>query len=137
MSTSDISVVNNTPILSRDAVWRNAMGELIFAAGCALFGGIYEVFSFGVFSFFMIYAFAVPLIMALFMLSVFRRERAVPGRFISLLHMTSVTAALGCIATGVVEIYGVDNHLLYVYPVLCAVLFIAALISFKMKRRIQ
>ena len=106
------------------------MGELFFAAFCAFFGAVYEAFSFGVFSYFMIYAFSVPLITAIILFIMHKRQKTPPKRFMDLIHMTSVTAALGFIATGVVEIYGSDNRLLWVYPFLGAGLFLAALISY-------
>ena len=106
------------------------MGELFFAAFCAFFGAVYEAFSFGVFSYFMIYAFSVPLATAILLLVMFKREKIPPKSFIDLLHMTSVTAALGFIATGVVEIYGSDNRLLWAYLFLGTGLFLAALISY-------
>lgn len=117
-------------ILGTDAVFKHAMGELFFAAFCAFFGAVYEAFSFGVFSFFMIYAFSVPLATAILLFVMYKREKTPPKRFMDLLHMTSVTAALGFIATGVVEIYGSDNRLLWVYPFLGAGLFLATLISY-------
>lgn len=106
------------------------MGELYFSAACAIFGAIYETFSFGVFSFFMIYAFSVPLAAAILLFIIHKKNKEVPLRFVNLLHMTSVTSVLGFIATGVVEIYGSVNHLLIVYPFLGAALFVAALISY-------
>lgn len=105
------------------------MGELFFAAFCAFFGAVYEAFSFGVFSFFMIYAFSVPLAIAILLLVIYKRKTSTPKLFVDLMHMTSVTAALGFIATGVVEIYGTDNRLLFVYPFLGVCLFVTALIS--------
>ena len=117
-------------ILGTDTVFKHAMGELFFAAFCAFFGAVYEAFSFGVFSYFMIYAFSVPLVTAIILFIMHKRQKTPPKRFMDLLHMTSVTAALGFIATGVVEIYGSDNRLLWVYPFLGAGLFLAALISY-------
>ena len=117
-------------ILGTDTVFKHAMGELFFAAFCAFFGAVYEAFSFGVFSYFMIYAFSVPLITAIILFIMHKRQKTPPKRFMDLIHMTSVTAALGFIATGVVEIYGSDNRLLWVYPFLGAGLFLAALISY-------
>ena len=117
--------------LDIDTVLKHAMGELFFSAFCAFFSAVYEAFSFGVFSFFMIYAFSVPLAIAILLLEMYKRKKSAPMHFIHLLHMTSVTAALGFIATGVVEIYGSDNRLLYVYPFLGVGLFVAALISYK------
>ena len=46
---------------ARRDVLRHAVLSLSFAVFCAFFGAVYEHFSFGVYSNFMIYAFAFPL----------------------------------------------------------------------------
>ncbi len=84
---------------------------------CAWFGAMYEQFSHGVFSYYMIYAFAFPLAggaLPFFLLS-FRGGRT-PGR-LSLHFYHSGVAALtvGSIFQGVLEIYGTTNPLTRVY----------------------
>ncbi len=116
--------------LDTDKVLKNGLGELYFAAFCMAFGAIYESFSFGVYSNYMIYAFIVPFAAGLLFVVMHKHKKEVPSRFVILLHMTSVTAALGFIATGVVNIYGSDNRLLVAYPILGATLFAASLISY-------
>lgn len=105
------------------------MREFYFAAFCAFFGAVYEAFSFGVFSFFMIYSFAAPFIGGMLLLILYKKGKVIRMLSIHLLHMTTVTTALWFIAAGVVEIYGSENHLLLVYPFPAAILFIAMVIS--------
>lgn len=111
-------------------VLRHSLGNLLFAAFCALFGGIYEVFSFGVFSFCMIYAFAFPLAVGIILLIAYMRGKSFGRVFLNLLNAASATAALGSLASGVVEIYGTENRLLAVYPVASAVLFAVSAVVF-------
>ena len=60
---------------------RAALGHLAAAALCALFGTVYERFSHGVYSYYMIYAFALPMMLgALPLLLLALRGRAIPGR---------------------------------------------------------
>ena len=47
----------------RKRVLRHAAGELGAALFCAVFGMIYEVFSHEVYSYYMIYAFVIPLLL--------------------------------------------------------------------------
>ena len=84
---------------------------LLVSAFCALFGGVYEHYSHGVFSASMIYAFAYPLaggaipFLALELLS----HR--PGDEQVLYHCGIATLTLGSLIRGVLEIYGTANHL--------------------------
>lgn len=90
---------------------------LCIALICALFGAIYEVFSYGVYSFFMIYAFAFPLIggsLYFFALDLFGKR--VPGRLsLNLYNSGIATLTIGCILEGILEIYGTTNSLTSVY----------------------
>ena len=94
----------------------------------ALFGAIYEHFSFGVWSFWMVYAFAPFLLGGLWLLALPRR-RSLPGQcFLALLEPGLVMLTLGALLAGVLEIYGTENRLLCVLPLLGGVLVFAALI---------
>ena len=84
----------------------------------SFFGGVYEYFSHEVYSYFMIYAFAIPLVLGVFydaMLLWFHRR---PPRAAILLRLTSVlTLSVGSVFYGVLAIYGTTNALWIVYPV--------------------
>lgn len=101
----------------------------MFAVFCIVFGAIYEAFSFGVFSYFMIYAFAAPLAAGIAEMILYLRHRQASRVFLNLLNSAAVTAALGSLAAGVVEIYGTENRLLVIYPIVTGVLLVAAVIS--------
>ena len=92
----------------------------------ALFGAVYEHFSFGVWSFWMVYAFAPFLLGGLWLL-VLSSRRALPGDlFLALLEPGLVMLTLGSVLAGVVEIYGTENRLLPVLPIVGGVLVMAA-----------
>lgn len=98
---------------------RHARGYALITVFCALFGAVYERFSHGVYSYYMIYAFAVPLILGCALLLCIGMSRLrQPGRA-ALNLWNSGTAALtaGCIFKGVLEIYGTTNSLIVVYPI--------------------
>lgn len=110
-------------------ILRHALGNILFAVFCIVFGAIYEAFSFGVFSYFMIYAFAFPLAAGITCIIMYMRKARTSRIFLNLLNSAAVTAALGSLAAGVVEIYGTENRLLIIYPIVTAVLFGAAVMS--------
>ena len=68
-------------------------GYLAVTAACVLLGAVYETFSHGVFSYYMIYAFAFPLaggVIPFFLLQFFHREvpeRKSLRRYLSLIHI--------------------------------------------------
>ncbi len=90
---------------------------LYLALFCVLFGAVYECFSHGVFSYYMIYAFIFPLAGGAlpFFLLEFSGCR-VPGRLpLNLYHSGIAALTVGCIFRGVLEIYGTTNPLTIVY----------------------
>ena len=110
---------------------RLACRDLIAAAACALFGAIYEAFSFGVYSNFMLYAFAPLLLLgALPALTSALRSRpfvaAAPCRLVW--HAGLVVLTVGCLFKGVLDIYGTTSPLTAVYWIAGAVLLAAAVI---------
>ena len=105
------------------------------AVFCAVFGAIYEHFSFGVWNGFMIYAFAAPLLsgaLQLLALLLARRPRA---GTLFLLHAASAAITVGCIVTGIVRISGRTNGLLAVYAVLGGILSVLTLLSYRKDRK--
>ena len=103
--------------------------RLLFAAAfTALFGAIYEHFSFGVWSFWMVYAFA-PFLLGGIWLLVLPKRRVLPGElFLSLLEPGLVMLTLGSVLAGVVEIYGTENRLLPVLPIAGGILVLASVL---------
>ncbi|MET0015728.1 hypothetical protein [Oscillibacter sp.] len=91
---------------------------LLISIICAFFGAVYEMFSHGVYSYFMLYAFAFPLVGgALFFVLLSqgygaRMPGSVPRQFY---HGGLAVLTVGSIMSGVLEIYGTTNSLISVY----------------------
>ena len=107
---------------------------------CAVFGGIYEIFSHGVYSKYMMYAFLFPLIggtlynLILYCFSRFRLQRG-----LSLIFYNTGIAALtiGSIVRGILDIYGTDNILANVYWYAGAILVCLGVVFYAVDRRGQ
>ncbi len=95
-----------------------ALVYLIAAVFCAIFGAVYELFSYEVYSYFMLYAFAFPLCggtLPYLIYSLFS-GLIIPSRFDRLLgHAGIATLTTGSIISGVLEIYGTTNLLTGIY----------------------
>lgn len=85
-----------------------------------LFGAVYELFSHGVYSYGMIYAFVFPLALGalpLILISMLRAQY--PARLARFAYHAGIAAlTVGSIVTGVLEIYGTTNPLTLVYWIL-------------------
>ena len=118
MYTSDISLK------------RNLLGNIAGTAFLALFGAVYELFSHEVYSYFMIYAFAVPLMLGVMPYALLLISRKVPGRAALNLWNSGIAAlSVGCVSRGVLEIYGTTNSLTVVYPAAGSLLLASGLIA--------
>ena len=118
MYTSDISLK------------RNLLGNIAGTAFLALFGAIYEAFSHNVYSYFMIYAFAVPLMLGVLPFTLLLISEKYPGRAALNLWNSGIAAlSVGCVFRGVLEIYGTTNSMSIVYPVAGSLLLTAGLIT--------
>ena len=114
------------------SILKKAFGFLAAAAFCAFFGAVYEAFSHGVYSYYMIYAFALPLMLgALPLLGMTLFGKCLPGP-ISLGIWSAGVAAMtvGCVFRGVLDIYGTTNRLIVVYPIVGGSLLAVGLIAF-------
>lgn len=122
---------------------------LVSAIFTALFGGIYELFSHGVYANSMIYAFAFPLVLGVlpfFLLSTalcggLREEEVVVGSDAAfrlyprplaryLYHCGVLTLTVGSLLSGVLEIYGTTNILLAAYWFVGPLLLLTAIILY-------
>lgn len=114
----------------------SAFWHLIFALFCALFGAIYELFSHEVYSFYMIYAFAIPLVLGTLTQHILAGLTHInmKGLALSFWNMAVVTLTIGCLFKGVLDIYGTTNKLILVYPAASAVLFVLAFIFLIVQR---
>lgn len=145
----------NKIIQYADKVLHDAFLFLIAGIVCAVFGMIYELFSHEVYSFYMIYAFLIPLVpgallnLVIAWLAVRKEKRLrireaaepretrvgtgifFPGRFTRFAWNAGIAAlTVGSIFKGVLDIYGTTNKLIAVYPLVAAILLCAAVFSF-------
>lgn len=100
-----------------------------------VFGFVYEIFSHGVYSAGMMFAFLLPLLLVAVPyggLNMLLRAEALPLRlseFAGTIYRSAVlTATVGMLFHGVLSIYGTTNKLVYLYPITALVLFFVALI---------
>ena len=93
-----------------------ALGDLVITILCAAFGAVYELYSYEVYSFYMLYAFAVPLLGGVLPYLI----RSIRGTYPAIVtrvtgHAAVATLTVGCIVTGALEIYGTSNALVRWY----------------------
>ena len=105
-----------------DINWMNKMGKtafcyLLISLFCILFGAIYEIYSHGVYSYFMLYAFVFPLVggTLLFLTMAFFKAPTPSRVALNLYHSGIAALTTGCLFEGVLEIYGTTNRLVSVY----------------------
>ncbi len=114
--------------------------NLIGAIFLALFGAVYETFSHEVYSYFMIYSFAIPLILGVLVYAVMLLMNRTPGKtFLNLWNSGIAALSVGCLFKGVLDIYGTTNSLIIVYPIAGGMMLTAALLSrlFSAKRSVS
>ena len=94
-----------------------AFYHLLFAAVTALGGFVYEQFSHGVYSDFMVYAFLPPLVLGSCPLLIRAlRGKALPGCWcVRLYHWGIIALTVGCLFQGALEIYGTTSRLVMGY----------------------
>lgn len=111
---------------------RRLLRQILLHIGAAVwfafFGAVYEHFSHEVYSYWMIYAFALPLVLGALPYAVCLWKSYFPGeRVMQLWDAAILTWTFGSVFKGVLDIYGTTNSLLIVYPITGAVLAAAAL----------
>ena len=104
---------------------------------CAVFGGIYEIFSHGVYSNYMMYAFLFPLIGGTLYNLILYSLRLRLQRGLSLIFYNTGIAALtiGSIVRGILDIYGTDNILANVYRYAGVVFVFLGVVFYAVDRR--
>lgn len=133
---------------SADRDIRMAFTYLIASAAVAAFGAVYEHFSFGVWSGFMVYAFMIPLTGGTlpYMLRYLRRAKdanhAAPARSMKrsssewAWHAGIVTLTSGSIVQGILAICGRPNHLTVVYLIAGLAMLASAAFMYARGKRI-
>ncbi|MBR6020659.1 MAG: hypothetical protein IK055_10635 [Lachnospiraceae bacterium] len=108
---------------------RAALVYTAVAVSVAMFGAVYESFSFGVYSYWMIYAFAVPLVLgtipALWLAASGARIR-IPLLSRKLWHAGIAVWTVGALFTGVLAIYGTGSNWSYAYAAAGWILLVSA-----------
>lgn len=110
LSTSDIKK-------SRREIEKLVFTYLLATIVCASFGAVYESFSHGVYSYYMLHAFMIPLLGGTLPFScVLYFRNKIPRPMARRFHHFGISAlTVGCIFCGVLEIYGTTNRLVIVY----------------------
>ena len=107
------------------------MKYLIMSIFFLLFALIYEVFSHGVFSSYMMCAFLIPLLMGTFiygMIYYTKTNRYLSNSALIFYNTSILTFTLGSIMKGVLDIYGTTNQMIGVYSKLGISLIIISMI---------
>ncbi len=119
-------------------MYKRVFGYLLAALFVALFGAVYEYFGHGVYSYFMIYAFAIPLVFgAVPFMAIGLFEVIIPSEnTVKLWGYGVATLTIGAMMRGVLDIYGTTNKLMIVYPVAAVVLIIAAMVKHMAKAKV-
>ena len=127
---------------SRAGVYKWIRGYAAAAAAGLLFGTVYEIFSHGVYSVYMLGAWTVPCLCALLLLAAAKKAAILPGNILlQLLCCGAATLTAGSLMKGVLDIYGTTNGLTVFYPLaggafilLFAALYITGLSASKRKQ---
>ncbi len=109
-----------TSEINRRNLGKTALRYLAASIVCALFGAVYEEFSYGVYSYYMIYAFAIPLAggaLPFLSLAVAGNGRYPGFAARGLYHAGIAALTVGSVVQGILEIYGTTNRLVIVYGV--------------------
>ena len=112
----------------RRALLRTALMDLLAAVFVAAFGAVYEMFSFGVYSYFMLYAFSAPLLLGAlpYLLLALQGTPFLPARYGGKLwHAGIASLTVGALFQGVLEIYGTSSALTIVYWILGGLLLLS------------
>ncbi len=115
------------------SIAKTAFLYLLISVFCALFGAVYEIYSHEVYSFYMIYAFAFPLILGAVPFSVLKlcSVKKLPCFWARNLYHGGIAAlTIGSIIHGVLEIYGTTNELTSCYRIVGILMVMLGLILY-------
>ena len=101
-----------------------------------VFGMVYELFSHGVFSPFMAFAFTIPLVAGGILQSILlKRKVRIPDLALRLWNYAIALLTVGSIWKGVLDIYGTTNRLIVYYPIFGGILLLLAVVQFILKKK--
>ena len=101
-----------------------------FSVFVLIFGIIYEMFSHGVISCYMIFAFLIPLINFLVNTIFINNKINVNKLSKNLFSMSICSFTFLSIIKGVLDIYGTTNNLIFIYLIVGLILLVASIILF-------
>lgn len=124
-------------MFNRKKILKDAWIELLYALFLCFFGMIYEIFSHDVYSYFMLYAFLVPMIMGVLpnMFHAYFYKKKVYLSNSSFWKASMYTWSLGCILQGILVIFGTTNRWMVVYWLAGGILIIFSIIDTIRKRK--
>lgn len=117
---------------------RRLYGYIALTAAAGLFSVIYELYSHGVYSDFMVYLFVIPLILGVLpeAIALIYPRWVTPDGWHRLLRDFAVaTLSIGSILQGVVEIYGTTSTWTVYYFVVGAAMLLASIAGWIVHRR--
>ena len=110
--------------------------HFIAAVFFAVFGMVYELFSHGVFSPFMAFAFTIPLVAGGILQSILLKTKVrIPDLALRLWNYSIALLTVGSIWKGVLDIYGTTNRLIVYYPIFGGILLLLAVVQFILKKK--
>ena len=110
--------------------------HFIAAVFFAVFGMIYELFSHGVFSPYMAFAFTIPLVAGGILQSILLKTKVrIPDLALRLWNYAIALLTVGSIWKGVLDIYGTTNRLIVYYPIFGGILLLLAVVQFILKKK--
>ncbi len=110
---------------------KRTLAYVVITIATALCGGIYEYFGHGVYSYYMLYAFAIPLLCGVLPNSIAAiRGTPKPHKAAYNLYNSGVaTLTVGSFFEGVLEVYGTTNSLVFIYLYIGVCLLILGIIA--------
>ena len=101
-----------------------------FSVFVLIFGIIYEMFSHGVVSYYMIFAFLIPLINFLINIIFISSKIKINKLSKNLFSMSICSFTFFSIIKGVLDIYGTTNNLIFIYLIVGLILLVPSIILF-------
>lgn len=123
-------------LINRKLAMRKVLRYVISTIAAAVFGAVYEYFSFGVYSYYMLYAFAFPLVLGVLPWMLAAMDVKGPGvgfpgqQTIDLWGYGITTLTVGSILHGVLDIYGTTSAFTKYYFIVGAILLLTAAMIF-------
>ena len=103
----------------------------------ALFGAIYECFSHGVYTYYMIYAFAFPLVLGLLPSVIFNMIKVkytFPKLGLEFYNTGIASLTVGSVVKGILIIYGTENELINIYFIVGSLLLLIGILTLLIKK---